>query len=427
MLEFYFEAHVEAGVLEVNPIDLILLETLRMFDPDAYEAVGCAFQKQRNYFLESLFNEKVAQTQLALGIKDLLARKELPPREQERLKIVLYGLFPQAQDGFSTSDRIDQEWERNLRLCQPKLFRRYFQIEGDPGDISAAFISGLLRPGNDRETIRALLKQAIEAKPFTALMDRLRAVVKDVPQPITEPLITALFDLSDDLPEVKEGLMVLDAESQVARFAVQLLRQIDDETARAALFRRAAPSSSAITGPVLCVSLLQPSKEDEEIKRLPLVAPDVLKAVQSDLLPRLREAAVSGRLWRMPTANLFLFLLVKWSSVADVRGWLAQSLLNPETAMAFLRATLNKTQASGHRGTRIIYSLSLTHTGQFADLKSLAAAAATAARDQLDKSAVEKLQAAVSAKLGASPQPEIYVLTRDEDGQLIFDPSDSRT
>ena len=129
----------------------------------------------------------------------------------------------------------------------------------------------------------------------------------------------------------------------------------------------------------------------------------------------------------MRTANLFLFLLVRWPSVADVRGWLAQSLLNPETAMAFLRATLNKTQASGHRGTRTIYSLSLNHTWQFADLKSLAAAAATAARDQLDKAAVEKLQAALSAKQGASPQPEIYVLTRDEDGQLIFDPSDART
>jgi predicted KAP-like P-loop ATPase len=427
VLEFYFEAHAEAGVLEVNPIDLILLETLRMFDSDAYEAVGRAFQKQRNLFIELLFNEKDAKDRLTIGIKELLTRKDLTPPEQERLKIVLYALFPQAQDGFSMSDRTEQDWERNLRLCHPKLFRRYFQIGGDPGDISAAFIASLLKADNDTATIRGLLKQAFDSKPFTALMDRLRAVVKDVPQPTIEPLLIALFDLSDSLPEITPDILLPDAERQLAHFAVQLLRQISDDSARAALFRRAVLATTAITGPATCASLLQPSKEDAEIKRVPLVPLEALKEVQSDLLPRLREAAVSGRLWQTRTANLFLFLLVRWSSVADVRGWLAQSLTNPETAMAFLRATLNRTQASGHRGTRTIYSLSLTHTGQFADLKSLAAAAATAPRDQLDKAAIEKLQAAVSAKQGASPQAEIYVLTRDEAGQWTFDPSDSRT
>jgi predicted KAP-like P-loop ATPase/uncharacterized membrane protein len=424
VLEFYFEAHVEAGVLEVNPIDLILLETLRMFDPDAYEAVGRAFQKQRNFFLESLFNEKDPKDRLTIGIKELLNRKDLTPAEQERLKIVLYALFPQAQDGFSMSDRTEQDWERNLRLCHPKLFRRYFQIGGDPGDISAAFIASLLKADNDTATIRGLLKQAFDSKPFTALMDRLRAVVRDVPQPTIEPLLIALFDLSDSLPEITPDILLPDAELQLAHFAAQLLRQINDDSARAALFRRAALASTGITGPALCIHLLYPSKEDEEIKRVPIIPLKELGAMESDLLPRLKQAAASGSLWKMRTPNLFLHLLTRWSSVDEVRGCLAPSLLKPEIAMTFLRATLNKGQVSGHRGTRSVFKLVAAYIEQFADLKKLADAAAPAVRDQLDKAALEKLRAAISAKQEGKPQAETYVLSRDEAGQFIYEQSD---
>jgi hypothetical protein len=95
--------------------------------------------------------------------------------------------------------------------------------------------------------------------------------------------------------------------------------------------------------------------------------------------------------------------------------------------MAFLRATLNQTQATGNRGTRTIYSFNRAHTGKFADLESLADTAAPAADDQLDKAAVEKLRVFLSAEQKGSPQPQIYVLTRDENGQFIFDPSDAIT
>jgi hypothetical protein len=107
-----------------------------------------------------------------------------------------------------------------------------------------------------------------------------------------------------------------------------------------------------------------------------------------------------------------------------VRGWLAPSLLKPEIATAFLRATLSQGQVSGHRGTRTVYKLDPAHIEQFTDLKTLADAAATAARDQLDKAVREKLLAAITAKQAGKPQAEIYVLSRDEAGQFIYEQSD---
>lgn len=423
-MEFYFEAHIEGGVLEVNPIDLILLETLRMFDPKAYEAVGGAFQKQRNQFLERLFDETHVKDQLTLGIRDLLAREELRAPDKERLKILLYSLFPQGQEGFTMAEGLEQEWERDLRICHPMLFRRYFQLGGDPGDISAAFIANLFAGGNDREKLRGLLKVAFETKPFTTLMERLRAVIKDVPHSSIESLVSALFDLSDDLPELASGLFSPDAERQLVHFTVQLLRQINDDGERATVFRRAALASTAITGPVLCMSLLQPSEEDKRTMRMPIIPLQELENIQSALLPKLWGVARSGDLWKKRMATMLFYLLSKWAGVAEVRKWLVDVLLNPDTATAFLRTLLHKSQVSGHRGTRTVYTLYPDHIERFTEMEKLADAVANVAHDELEKVALEKLHVAIQNKKEAKPHKPIYVLSRDLSGQFLSDESD---
>ncbi len=124
VFEFYFDGHVTDGVLEVNPIDLVLIETLRMFDPTAYEEVSRAFQRQRNLLLEVLYDDKEAKNQFVIGVKNLVERDELGATERRRLRALLVALFPYAQESFSHSDGREQEWLRDLRICHEKHFPR---------------------------------------------------------------------------------------------------------------------------------------------------------------------------------------------------------------------------------------------------------------------------------------------------------------
>jgi predicted KAP-like P-loop ATPase len=98
MLDFYYEAHVIDGVLEVNAIDLVLIEILRMFDPVAYEAVSRAFQKQRSIFLQLSFGDTEAKKEFVLAVKKLVERQELEEDQSKRLRALLIELFPQAQE-----------------------------------------------------------------------------------------------------------------------------------------------------------------------------------------------------------------------------------------------------------------------------------------------------------------------------------------
>jgi hypothetical protein len=124
-------------------------------------------------------------------------------------------------------------------------------------------------------------------------------------------------------------------------------------------------------------------------------------------------------------ANLLFHLLSKWAGVEEVRKWLADALLNPDTATAFLRTILSKSQVSSHRGTRTVYTLYPDHIERFTDMEKLADAVDNATHGELEKVALEKLRVAIQNKKEAKPRTPIYVLSRDESGQLLADESDS--
>jgi predicted KAP-like P-loop ATPase len=423
-LEFYFEAHIESGVLEVNPIDLILLEILRMFDPTAYEAVGRAFQKQRNLFLETLSYEKGAKDRLTIGIDELLKREELVSTEKERLAVLLYDLFPQAKDGFAISDRIEEEWKRDLRICHSHFFRRYFQLGGEPGDISSAFVSNLFKVGNDAAALKVMLGAALEKKLFTALMDRLQAARQDIPQSVIEPLITALFDLTDNLPDVGGDVLSIDAENQVIDLVMRLIRQIKNEDERSLVMRTAASAATALTGPVLCVSMLRQKEGDSRVTILSPIPTKELNDIKSDLLPKLWSVARSGGLLKMRKATALFYSLVEWAGENEVRQWLMEALQKPEAAKDFLRIMLDKSMTSGHRGTRTVYMLRPEQIERFTELEKLAEMVKMADKDPLEEAALQKLGIAICNKKVQKSKIPLYVLSKDESGHWLSDDSD---
>ena len=62
---------------------------------------------------------------------------------------------------------------------------------------------------------------------------------------------------------------------------------------------------------------------------------------------------------------------------------------------------------------------------RFTDIERLADTVAKVAGDQLEKVALEKLRVAIQNKKEGKPHKPIYVLSRDESGQLLSDASDS--
>jgi hypothetical protein len=421
MLEFYYEAHVVDDVLEVNPIDLILLEILRVFDPFAYERVGQAFQNQRNLFVEYLFEDKDAKKKIAEGMEKLVNREGLDEDACARLRSLLENLFPQA-GGSSPSGEDKLDWLRDLRICHAKMFPRYFQLGGNPGEATDSFVNQLFVAGNDQARLRGLLKSAVDGNMVTALLERLRAVRKDIPPGSMGSLITAFLDLSDSLPPSTGGSFIDSIpERDLARALVLFLWQIENRGERLAVLRTAALASSAVTGPVMLAAFMEPEKDNPKPDGdLPVDLKD-LKVLQSELLPRLWDAARSGALWSLRSAGYLLYRLKNWAGAETVKAWLSESTKDSRTAASFLRAMLGESHVSGGR-SQIQYVLHAQRLEEFADLEELLRRIPSDGNDQLQQRAGEALKTAVERKKDGQSYSEIYVLSKDMSGNYFVDP-----
>ncbi len=139
-----------AVVGEVNSVDFIAIETLRVFVPIAFETIrgnsgmftgGAGRYARGDRDDERRFHEKwLAQI----------------PNERAVVEKLIGHVFPRLASvwGNTTySDSSTAQWRRQLRACSPEVFPIYFRLAVPDGEVSAALV-------------RATLAEATDAKVF---------------------------------------------------------------------------------------------------------------------------------------------------------------------------------------------------------------------------------------------------------------------
>src|SRR3954451_12035052 len=108
-------------------------------------------------------------------------------------------LFPPAGRVFGSPSYsgLEERWLRDLRVCHPDVFDRYFVLAIPEQDISQAEIDGLLASAGDREAVVARLRSLEERALLNVALDRLEAYKQEIALEHAIPFITAVFDIGD--------------------------------------------------------------------------------------------------------------------------------------------------------------------------------------------------------------------------------------
>ena len=129
---------------EVNPIDQMLIEGMRVLYPSLYMLVrdnpdvclGSSGVRRR----ENEWKKRHLEI-LEAGVR------EFSPVEQEAAKELLQTLFPQLKSVFGNTiygSDSEARWVQERRICSDRYFHRYFHYAVPSGDIADAAIDGLL-------------------------------------------------------------------------------------------------------------------------------------------------------------------------------------------------------------------------------------------------------------------------------------------
>ncbi len=157
-LSFHVAVFRSQQAFEVNPIDLIALETLRMFEPAVHRFI------REN---KAALTERHENDQAREAVRTIVSAAS--QGREAQVKEIVKQLFP------STDSTLDESWELDLRVCSDDIFDRYFVLTTPEGEISETEIVNLLVATHDRTAFRTALQRLAADGLLKVTLERLEA------------------------------------------------------------------------------------------------------------------------------------------------------------------------------------------------------------------------------------------------------------
>lgn len=348
-LSFHVGVFSTATAFEVNPLDLLSLEVLRMFEPDLHRRLPLL---------------KPALTQCRDQLRTDETKKELnellelsSPEHREHVKDSLRQLFPPAEwawGGMHYGSDFSDDWYRELRVCSEDVFDRYFTLAIPEGDVSETELADLLSRTGDRARFRAKLEELAGRNLLPVALDRLEAYKQKIDPNHAREFITAIFDVGDRLPYEFGGMFTISAQMHANRIVYWYLkRDAFDDAARAAILADAIRATDGVALPVEFVQLETQAREKSGEGRL--VSAEDLQSLRGLCVEKIGAAANSGRLLDLGNPLPILYSWDSWAGSNPVKEYCGNVIASQTGALKLLRVFLQQSISHGmgeHVGRR---------------------------------------------------------------------------
>lgn len=318
-----------AVVGEVNPVDFIAIECLRVFLPPVYDAIRTSPEEFYGHKAPTIGRDM----QRAEAFHNAWLSK-IRESLQGPVQELLQRLFPRLESIWSSTNYSAdalRQWRQNLRVCSPEIFPTYFKLSLPQGAISRADLDALLAVLDDERRISDAFRSAATEKSATgtskarALLERLMDHVHDELNAVpAEPVVNALLLIGDELlistDKISPGY---DAgnDSRITRIIYHLLKKLAPAS-RAPLIERALVRGQALRCSQLLLSWLfddaEKAKQSQGERMLEMAELQHLKEVWRH---RIAELSADHNFINHPTLARLLSVWCHWGGEADAKSW----------------------------------------------------------------------------------------------------------
>lgn len=238
---------------EVNLVDLMLIEGVKVFYPKHYEFI----KENPHYFL----NSYSSNTHYLVDNSDSESRKEeitkhfellgneLSRKERKAVKSLLSELFPRLDEAFRNIYHSENDWFKKKRIASAEYFKRYFSytvLKGELSDVSFdEFVIKLELL--DVDHIKDAVIQLVNKSSTDNFLHKLRSIEDDFNWDVSKKLAIAIALSGDVFPDKKTffSFGIDSPKGQASIFIYQLIKKhgITDENLELAkeLFGAAQP------------------------------------------------------------------------------------------------------------------------------------------------------------------------------------------
>ncbi len=342
-LGFHFSLFQVEGAFEVNPVDLIGLEVLRMFEPDVYHALPGA--------KELLTQQRDAREEAEERRRAIQAIVELAPEQRrERVREIVRQLFPSAAWAFGGpgyGGDIAERWFRDLQVCSAERFDRYFGLAVPEGDVPQATIERLLALAGDRAELRTELRALGTQGLLDTVMTRLDSYKEEISLEHARQFVPAMFDIGEQLPKERDGMFEIPPWMHPCRIVYWYLRREKNLEARLAILREAIEATDGLSVPLRFVALEEQAAQKQGEGREVLVTDAGLQELKALCVQKIERAAEQGRLRGNPDLRSILYRWKDWAGEAAPRALCQKIATTREGALALVTGFLLRSTSHG--------------------------------------------------------------------------------
>jgi len=329
-LAFQFSQFLQENTFEVNPVDLIALEAIRVFEGEVYRKLyGAKLLLTSLYFAS--YNKELAES----------LKKDIFDSAYNKLQIqtLLKSLFPLAKwesDPLMDSHEDEKELLKTLRVGHPDNFGRYFNFTIPEDEISQADVERLINHSRNKESLlnefRAYKKRGLLGE----LLERLKVNLERVDFSDSIIVISALFDVGD---EFKNEERTSNIQFNKSSFSIvsRLLKREADLNSRHNLLKVSIESSRAFSMPTYHVTgNMNDWDKSRNQSEFPENYDQKLGELKEICLRRIQEASRDGRLRTHPDRFGVLQIWAGWTSTEDVAQWVRQEIQDRTGLFSFV-------------------------------------------------------------------------------------------
>jgi hypothetical protein len=256
---------------EVNHVDQMLVEGIRVFYPKLYVAIrqnpDVFLGADRDTRRGEVFKKRVTEI-VDRGLEGLEARDK--ERVQSRLLAVLFPRLKSVFGGASYGSEWEKEWDREQRIASRQYFDRYFSYSVPPGDVSDQVMRDLLeKAGQGSEAdVDETFKGLAERGALRRVVPKLRRQ-EDLLNAVAARTIVRTVTRNGHLLPRERTMFGFDSTfTQAAILVGQLLLRVPAGAERDALAEQVIREAEFLPFAFECFRYMRKGKKDPESERI---------------------------------------------------------------------------------------------------------------------------------------------------------------
>ncbi|MCL5974829.1 MAG: NTPase, partial [Gammaproteobacteria bacterium] len=320
------------------------------------------------------------------------------PDKRGTAKEIVRQLFPTiewALEGMHYSDDFASTWLREMRVCYPANFDKYFQFSIPSGELSNSDLMEMLDLTSDSERFSGFILSLRDRGILKNALSQFESFTDEVPLDNGSAYIKGILDVGDKIDHESTGFTFFSSNTHAVRLVTWFLRRIDDLEERGKLLLDCFKASCGLS---IVEYILQADENRREKSEPNQFLRDVeFEQLKAEFVKKLDDISVNSPKELLAHEHLvsFLYRWKRWGDESKVIGWIELQTRSAEGCVNLLKRFVSKSssQTVGDYEVKITRYIKLENIEDFLEIIPIQEKVSEIDQTNLDPEAQEALKA----------------------------------